>query len=202
MLSLKPFQQQSPRVLNDIVVLADLSLLGPERFELLFKWIDPLHEIVFADQPSGRQMGLWQNTCFEVFVEPVESEARARDLKLKRFSRELQEPIRYYEANFSAKAGWNVFGFTDYRLPQPPTELSEAHLVSCEVNKSDAGGTLRAVVDLKGAKLSQVKISLCAVIVTRSVGTTYWSFKHADQKPNFHHFDSFIIERTVSSERF
>lgn len=181
MLSLKTYPNTND--LSDIRLQADLNLISADSFELNFKWVDLKNEIVFNQvQAAKRQMGLWQHTCFEAFIKPIQD-----------FS-----TTNYYEVNFSDSGAWNLFHFTNYREPQPPQELSKADLVCIDVQKNANGGLAKAIFKIKDANFQQVKISLCAVVVTKTLGTTYWSFKHADSKPNFHHFESFIIERSMT----
>lgn len=201
MLSLKPFiRSQTPAALTqDISVMADLSLMNAHTAEIYFKWIDPKGEIILPEMAStaqahyGRVIGLWEATCFEVFIHPAPENQ-------PQFVQNLTAPIRYYETNFSTAKSWNVFGFTDYRTPSAPTELAEAKILSFDVQKSPTGGFIKVVLQVDGADWRKISISLCAVIATRSYGKSYWSFKHADDKANFHHFDSFVIERSLSSE--
>lgn len=192
MLSLKPFiRSTTPESLaQDISVMADLSLMTANTAEIYFKWMDPKGEIILPEANHGeRVIGLWESTCFEVFIQPVADSQ-------PQFVQNLKEPVRYYETNFSTTKSWNVFGFTDYRTPASPTELAEARILSYDVQKSQ----MKIVLQVAGADWRKVRISLCAVIATRSYGKSYWSFKHADDKANFHHFDSFIIERSLAAE--
>jgi hypothetical protein len=189
-LSLKPFFRSStPAALTqDISITADLTLMSANTAEICFKWIDPKHEIVMpAPKHAGRVVGLWESTCFEAFIQPSPENQ-------PQFVQNLTAPVRYYETNFSFDKSWNVFGFTDYRTPTTPTELVEAKILSFDVQSNQ----MKTVLQVDGADWRKVSISLCAVVVTRSYGKSYWSFKHADDKANFHHFDSFIIERSLS----
>ncbi len=193
MLSLKPFiRSTTPEALTqDLSVMADLSLVTANTAEISFKWMDPKGEILFSDQDqAGRVVGLWEATCFEVFIQPI-AESRPQSVQ------NLNAPVRYYETNFSFDKSWNVFGFTDYRTPAAPTELLEAKILSFDVLQSSGNGQMKIVLQVEGADWRKVRISLCAVIATRSYGKSYWSFKHADDKANFHHVDSFIIERSL-----
>ncbi|MBY0451911.1 MAG: hypothetical protein K2P92_02675 [Bdellovibrionaceae bacterium] len=190
MLSLKPFfRSTTPAALTqDISITADLTLMSANTAEINFKWMDPKGEIVLPEKENaGRIIGLWESTCFEAFIQPAPENQ-------PQFVQNLTAPVRYYETNFSTAKSWNVFGFTDYRTPTTPTELVEAKILSYDVQSNQ----MKIVLQVDGADWRKVSISLCAVIVTRSYGKSYWSFKHADDKANFHHFESFIIERSLS----
>src|SRR6202171_3450778 len=57
---------------------------------------------------SGRRAdGLWQHTCFEVFISP-------------------QGAAGYYEFNFSPQLDWAAYQFTDYRDGMAPANLTQA----------------------------------------------------------------------------
>lgn len=158
---------------SNVGVSADLHIVDSETLDIFFRWNDPAKEITFAAEPkAGRHLNLWQQTCFEAFIQPVGQK-------------------KYFEVNLSIQKAWNVFTFQDYRAPQPPTELNGAEVIQFDVTDSE----LKVRLKFKGQEFKNIKVSLCAVVVLQDKGTTYWSNRHADQKPNFHHFDSFIIER-------
>lgn len=158
----------------NIEVTADLVVREADLVEIIFHWNDPHKKIIFGESPIGvRHVGLWQQTCFEAFIQPAGQK-------------------KYFEINLTPNKSWNVFYFDDYRMPQPPRELPGAEPMSINVGASE----LRALIRLPGEDLQKINISLCAVIFLKEAGVTYWSAKHADAKPNFHHFGSFIIERT------
>jgi hypothetical protein len=167
---LRPFHDPNSKV----SLSAELTIRDSENLDVIFEWQDEQKIIIFSDAPKdGRFSGLWQQTCFEMFIQPVGQTS-------------------YYEINLTAQKAWNVFKFDDYRTPQPPPELPGAEMLNFKLD----GHRLEAQFHLSGANLSRVKCSYCAVVVLDGIGVTYWSTKHADSKPNFHHFESFITERT------
>jgi len=161
---------------SNIEISADLAIRSSDHIDLIFQWNDPDKKIVFSEEPAnGRHVGLWQQTCFEVFIQPSGVK-------------------KYFEINLTPQKAWNVFSFDDYRMPQPPRELPGAHLVSFNFK----AGELKATFKVPEADLRKINVSFCSVVVLKDTGVTYWSVKHADTKPNFHHFGSFITERTTS----
>lgn len=176
MLSLKVFPNLKLETLPQVLIDADLQLISADCFELVFKWQDKANEIIFSNSPvAGRYHELWQHTCFEAFVMPVTSANNKN----------------YFEINLNTQKAWNVYQFEDYRSPQPPIECANAEVVDFQFKEN----LLRAKVKFNKMEFKKLKVSLCAVLNVKEVGNTYWSFKHADTKPNFHHFDSFVIER-------
>ena len=182
MLTLTPFQSEQK---STVSILADLKILNSDTVEINFEWNDPEKKIVLSESPSGgRHFNLWQQTCFEAFIQPAGG-------------------AKYYEINLSPAKAWNVFSFESYRAPQPPTEVPGVEILKFEVEGLAAGSTnlktfkanLKVQIKILGANFRQVNASLCSVVVLKDLQTTYWSTKHADQKANFHHFDSFTVER-------
>ena len=159
---------------TNIEITSDLVIRETGLIEVVFHWNDPDKKIIFSEEPvGGRHTGLWQQTCFEVFIQPSGGK-------------------KYFEINLTARKAWNVFYFEDYRMPQPPRELPGAEPLSFHVS----GSELKVAIRLPGVDLRKINISFCAVIALKDSGISYWSVKHADTKPNFHHFGSFITERT------
>lgn len=170
-----PFFKINEAVSNQLTVEGDIQLVSSDTVEIDFIWTDKKELLQLSGMPAnGRYTQLWTQTCFEIFMQPAGSD-------------------KYYEFNLNSAKAWNVFVFDKYREPQPPTECVQADLLKFEVSSNSIKVQLR----LAGLELKKVKVSVCAVVVLKDIGTTYWSTKHADAKPNFHHFDSFFIERNA-----
>lgn len=173
MLQLKPFSETSEITDRDLLIEADLQFITADTVELTYSWTDKKKWIHFEFQPAGNRVSkLWEQTCFEAFIQPVGSK-------------------RYFEINLTINKSWNAFEFSDYRNPQPPNEFSGAELIHISIKDHQ----LKAQIKFEGVKFNVIKASLCSVIFLKNKSVTYWSTRHADQKPNFHHFDSFTIER-------
>jgi hypothetical protein len=125
-----------------------------------------------ATKPA-RADGLWEHSCFEVFLRGG-----------------LQES--YCEFNVSPSGQWAAYRFDGYRrgmayLPHPglfsaTTQASHSLTVSVEI-------------DLKELPMSPpLKLGICAVIESLSGGKSYWALRHAPGKPDFHHPDCFALE--------
>lgn len=173
MLILRPFSAISEISEGDLQVHADVQLISADTIELTYTWVDNKKWIHFEFQPVGnRAMKLWEQTCFEAFVQPVGDK-------------------KYFEINLTINKSWNVFEFSDYRIPQPPQEFAGAELIQVLIQDNQ----MKAQIKFKGVKFDRIKVSLCSVVILKNKSVTYWSNRHAEQKPNFHHFDSFTIER-------
>lgn len=175
MLLLTPFSKINEAETQQLLIEGDIQLVSADTIEIEFSWIDRKELLQLSSAPAnGRYMNLWSQTCFEIFMQPVGLD-------------------RYYEFNLNTVKAWNIFSFEKYREPQPPNEYAQADLLKFDVTSN----SLKVQFRLAGLELKKVKVSVCAVIVLKDIGTTYWSTKHADVKPNFHHFDSFFIERNA-----
>jgi len=120
-----------------------------------------------ADQGGGRADGLWEHTCFEVFI---------------------QTAAGYREFNLSPSGQWASYRFDGYRegmadaagiVDVSPLDLAEDMLA------------LEAQLDLPS---SFGKLALSAVIEARDGIKTYWALSHPSDKPDFHHPDSFVLD--------
>lgn len=163
---------------------ADLEVQGSE---LLFSYVlsDPmgLFESPSHDTPScetpwradevPRRLGLWENTCFEAFLQPLGL-------------------TKYYEFNFSLRPAWNGFQFESYRQPQPLMETPDFGLQKMEWKKAE--GRLQVRVENR-SPFGQFKVGLTAVLKEKNQKIHYCSLAHQGPKPDFHRADDFILVR-------
>ena len=129
-----------------------------------------------SDQVLSRADGLWKTTCFEWFIKPVSSES-------------------YWEANFSPSGAWNIYFLEGYRRNLIPEDRG---LISMLITESfSTEWHLKAQIDFSKMKISpgtEFKAHLSAVIETVNDQKNYWSLKHSQKQPDFHHPDHFILD--------
>ena len=124
-----------------------------------------------------RADGLWQRTCFEVFIA------------------EKGQPA-YYEVNFSPSGEWAAFAFKRYREGGPIEDdgLHPEIVVRSAANSFE----LEAIVRLDRLQAIDPKVPLrmgLSAVIEETDGTiSYWAFKHPPGKPDFHHPDSCAVE--------
>lgn len=125
--------------------------------------------------PPARRFGLWETTCFELFLAP-----RGRP--------------RYWEFNLSPSGDWNVFRFAEYR--EGMLEETDYEALPVSVRRSADSLSLRADFALPGAMpaggIWQAGIS--AVIVDESGAISYWALSHRGEMPDFHLRGSFTVD--------
>jgi hypothetical protein len=132
---------------------------------------------VGTEGASGSADGLWKHTCFEAFMRPGESSG-------------------YYEFNFSPTRQWAVYRFDSYRQGMTPMDLANPPIIS--TSRAADHLTLQATVPLPFSADSgaarHTKLALAAVIEEESGRLCYWSGRHPQGKPDFHHSDGFAFE--------
>lgn len=120
--------------------------------------------------------GLWEHTCFEVFIA-------------------LSNGPAYHELNFAPSSEWALYAFQSYREIAPlPDEM-----VAPEMNVRRLAGRLEldAVVRLDSLSafhaITPLRLALSAVIEDSSGSLSYWALRHPPGKPDFHHPDAFAL---------
>jgi hypothetical protein len=124
----------------------------------------------------GRAEGLWKHTCFEAFIQPGGMRA-------------------YHELNFSPTRQWAVYGFDGYREGMRPIDLSSppAIAVRKDPHQLELEATFSLPSEATGAA-SGSRLALTAVVEEDNGRLCYWSARHPQGKPDFHHADNFVLE--------
>lgn len=128
-----------------------------------------------------RRMKLWEKTCFELFLKH-------------------QSHDDYLEFNFSSVFEWNAFYFT--KKGSPLCEYAELNNVKIDILRSSDVFQLIAEIDSaflpkhfqREFSKGELTAGITNVLKEKNERLSYWALAHKDQKPNFHHFDSFICK--------
>ena len=127
-------------------------------------------------QPSRRADGLWQHTCFEVFI------------------RHEGEP-GYYEFNFAPSGAWAAYAFSRYRDGAPLAQAVDPRIA---VRRAEQQLELDALIRLECLPLvplcTRLQLALSAVIEDKQGVLSYWALTHPPGRPDFHHPDAFVLE--------
>lgn len=110
-------------------------------------------------------------TCFEMFLNPTGHK-------------------QYYEFNFSLEAAWNVYHFTGYRFPQPPTPTQDFEIESLSWKSKQLSVVLK-----NKSPFQKFDVGLTAVIKNKKNQITYFALKHESGKPDFHLAGGFTLQR-------
>lgn len=150
---------------------------------------------VFAGQ--GRQDGLWQTTCFELFLTskalPREGEGWQGVCDANRAhnqsdaghpSPQREGAERYTEFNFSPSERWAAYDFTAYRtgmteraICRPPiiTPRKGSDMLFCDV-----------AIPTETLPPLPWRYGLTAVLEEDGGVKSYWAMAHPPEKPDFH----------------
>jgi len=120
-----------------------------------------------ADRPGHRD-GLWQSTCFELFLKEADQDA-------------------YQEWNFSPSGDWAAYDFTSERTGMRAADIGFVPNIRTEDNLIwwGLGATLSIPAE------ASFTIGLSAVIEEASGHKSYWALHHPGPAPDFHHPDCF-----------
>ena len=127
-----------------------------------------------ADMPV-RKNGLWEETCFELFVAEKDSS-------------------RYREFNLSPAGHWNVFRFESYRKGMQEDTAIGSLPFGVQRHPSVLSLSLEMDTNRINRPSQVMEVGLSAVIKYKNGNTSYWALTHLGQQADFHRRDSFIIE--------
>lgn len=120
---------------------------------------------------GGRQDGLWQTTCFELFLKPAGEDC-------------------YFEFNFSPSRAWAVYRFEAYREGRRDFhQCLDPYLVNLA-----PAGLLEVTCDMSELSASPLRMGMSAVIEERGGRKSYWALAHPDGEPDFHSDACFALQ--------
>jgi hypothetical protein len=122
------------------------------------------------DQPTD---GLWRHTCMEVFVGRV-------------------PPGSYLEFNLAPTGQWAAYRFSGYRSGMAP--LTGIRAPRIELRTQSDRLLLSADVELPMDLSGDLRLAIAAVVEDAQGQLAYWALRHAAERPDFHHPDSFGFE--------
>lgn len=117
-----------------------------------------------------RADGLWQTTCFELFLKPRDGSA-------------------YAEFNFSPSQAWAAYDFSAYREGMAERQVPRAPVCTPRRGQS----VLIFDVSLPAGALPPLPFDfgLTAVIEETGGHKSYWAISHRPDRPDFHHTSCF-----------
>ncbi|WP_404339532.1 DOMON-like domain-containing protein [Sphingomonas sp. MMS12-HWE2-04] len=152
----------------------DVELIDTDGADLMLRYVvrDSDGLVVPAPQSPGRADGLWQTTCFELFLRGAGE--------------------GYFEFNFSPSGQWAAYAFDAYRAGMRELELGiDPHV---EGERASGMFTLDADLDLSDLPPTALHVNLSAVIEEADGTKSYWALAHPAGKPDFHDPACFILE--------
>ena len=114
---------------------------------------------------KGRADGLWQTTCFELFLRPEGAQA-------------------YCEFNLSPSERWAAYDFADYRddMSERPAEREP----QTAMRLGSRFAIFDAAIPLSALPAGDCAMNLAAVIEEEGGVKSYWALAHSAEKPDFH----------------
>jgi hypothetical protein len=113
----------------------------------------------------GRADGLWQATCFELFMKNGDEAG-------------------YNEMNFSPSERWAAYAFSGYREGMRDLPLDRKPV--CSMRRGGGIAIFDAEVPLTGLPQLPWRAALTAVIEEAGGTKSYWSLAHPPGRPDFH----------------
>ncbi|MBU2340674.1 MAG: DOMON-like domain-containing protein, partial [Alphaproteobacteria bacterium] len=114
---------------------------------------------------QGRADGLWQTTCFEIFLRHGEGAG-------------------YSEFNLSPSERWAAYDFDDYRKGMRERDLPRAPV--CAWRAGSAFSLFDAAIPSRGLPGLPAAFGASAVLEEAAGEKSYWAVSHPTSKPDFH----------------
>jgi hypothetical protein len=118
----------------------------------------------------ARRDELWRTTCFEAFL--------------------TDGSAGYIEVNLSPWKGWNIYRFDRYREGMREVEVLKPPQIEVRERRLEASLNLAALFPAT----ARLHAGLTAVVSVPDGPLSYWALRHADEKPDFHRPESFVLE--------
>lgn len=158
-----------------------IARLTPDGDWLRLRWrIEGAQRLVVQSfAGKGRADGLWQTTCFELFLQ-------------------LPGEQGYSELNLSPSERWNAYDFTAYRSGM--SERAFPREPSCAMRKGDAIAIFDAAVPASALPSPSWRYAMTAVIEEEGGVKSFWALRHPPGQPDFHDAACFIGELAAAQQ--
>jgi hypothetical protein len=136
------------------------------------------------DGSTRRADGLWQRTCFELFIG-------------------AKNDAEYYEFDFSPSGEWQAYEFRSYR----EGGLLQGDGLEPRIAVQRGADILELSVVFSLDFFPGIQSDLClwvglaAVVEDGNGQLSYWALKHPPGKPDFHHADAFALELALAGSK-
>ncbi len=171
---LLPFSQSA--FLSDIELNCDIEREA-DSLVVTYNLLGNMAKIMIPEESSKpeRKKGLWEETCFELFIA-------------------AQCSSQYREINISPIGNWNIFRFSDYR--QGMEEDSAYSSLPAIISTQKDSLTLSLRIDLSRMVCEGQSINVAISAVVKSVGgdNSYYALKHTGHRADFHKRENFVVE--------
>jgi hypothetical protein len=129
-----------------------------------------------AKSTPSRVDGLWQHTCFEVFVA-------------------VEGAPEYREFNFAPSGQWAAYAFQRYRDGGSLPRASDPQItIRTSANRFELDALIRRESLPAVPVNARLLLGLSAVIEENDGVMSYWALKHRPGLPDFHDASAFVLE--------
>ncbi|BBC73089.1 conserved hypothetical protein [Altererythrobacter sp. B11] len=145
----------------------EARVIGADANWLRLRWrIDGVEKLVVPSfGGKGRADGLWQTTCFELFLRPDGGSA-------------------YCEFNLSPSERWAAYDFASYR--EGMSERLAPREPNCTMRLGQSMAIFDAAIPLPALPAADCAMGFSAVIEEEGGTKSYWALAHPAGKPDFH----------------
>ena len=160
---LQPHPAHPPRTVSGI----ESRIIGRDENWLRLRWrIESAGDLLVpAFAGKGRADGLWQTTCFELFLRPDGGEA-------------------YCEFNLSQSERWNAYDFTARREGMRLRDMPREPV--CTIRLGTSFAIFDAAIPAGGLPSGACAMSLTCVVEETGGHKSYWALAHGGAAPDFH----------------
>ncbi|WP_370463732.1 DOMON-like domain-containing protein [Novosphingobium aureum] len=160
---LTPHPSQAPETIRSVKA----RIIGRDAQWLRVRWniLGAGKLVVPPFAGRGRADGLWQTTCFEMFVMPGEGPG-------------------YSEFNLSPSERWNAYDFTARR--EGMSERPMPREPECTMRKGTDMAIFDAAIPAAGLPEGDWLCGFTAVLEEEGGTRSYWAFAHGGDAPDFH----------------
>ncbi|RED15516.1 DOMON-like domain-containing protein [Parasphingopyxis lamellibrachiae] len=144
---------------------------GPRELWLEFHVRSSGALLLPEEKAPVRAGGLWQTTCFELFVQPEGAE-------------------QYWELNFSPSFEWAAYRFDRYREGMRALPFRDPEIWISSADKH----FFLSIEALPELPASNLRLGASAVIEENDGTKSFWALGHPPGKPDFHHKDCFALQ--------
>jgi len=158
----------------------EARIIGHDEHWLTLRWrVEGAQTLVLPPFSGKRRVdGLWQTTCFELFVKPEGGEA-------------------YAEFNFSPSQNWAAYDFTRYRADMAERAMLRAPV--CTPRRGQSVLIFDVALPVSALPALPFSYGLIAVIEEEGGVKSFWAMAHREDRPDFHHASCFAASLAAPS---
>lgn len=162
----------------DLSVTGEVSRIS-NQLTISYRLAGDLNQVLIPSMTahSHRQFELWEATCFEFFMAPVDKSY-------------------YWEFNLAPSGNWNVFRLDAYRQGLSNEETIASLPLQIQQTEKLVTLDLQLNLDTLVNDNQALDISVTTVIQDQSNNFSYWALQHTGEVADFHRRDDFILEIT------